>query len=83
MKVPASWIFNRLCDEPDRLKIELLRRANNQRGEFGISSISEIVKLFNEIQNWERDVAELRLASSPPLEIVNDFNYVIARIENG
>lgn len=75
--VTASWIFNRLCDEPARLQKEFDKRMAG-RPITSFAAFSTALIDYENIAAMESQVAKMRTDSYPNIEVVNDTPHIKA-----
>ena len=78
--ISSSWIFNRLCEEPQRLRSEMNQIAdkmfNSESRHDVVAMMDFMYKRYYELQIITKQVAEMRLESNPIIEVVNDTPYM-------
>ena len=78
LKISASWIFNRLCDEPARLAGEIndqaltIRNGSNSM----VTMLEQFQQKYHELLLVRRNVADMRMSANPEIEIANDTPYL-------
>lgn len=78
MLVKASWLFNRIVEEPERLKNNLVRDMNLElsRGTAAYTTLAHYFERYKEVGLAEKEAASIRLEDRPKIEIVLDHKYV-------
>jgi hypothetical protein len=80
--VTASWIFNRLCDEPELLKNELVTRMNLElsRGTASFTTLEVFFKDYQLVQEAEALAVKIKMESKPEIEVVNDHKHLVVSV---
>jgi hypothetical protein len=78
--VSVSWIFNRLLDEPERLKSELIEQTAKLSNQGGIDFrvLSMLFEKYRDVRAAEAVAADLRVVATTEIKIANDHNYIKA-----
>lgn len=77
ISVSSSWVFNRLCDEPARLRVELNDLGNDYVKQHGfVIAMQSFQRQYSELLTFQKLVAEMRLQTNPEITIINDTPYM-------